>query len=81
VNVSAQEIAAVARALNVDPQTVRADTPLESVGWAGSAGEWAVVCDHLGVCMLKDPAQEKVTTIGELVAIVRSVEERPGAGG
>jgi hypothetical protein len=71
------DVAAVARALNVDPQTVRSDTPLSSLGWSGSAGEWTVVSDHLGCPIELDPPETvQPATIGELVAIVMSIHER-----
>ncbi len=69
--------AAVARALDVDPQTVRADTPLRSLGWSGTAAEWVVVSDHLGLPIDVDPsADAQPATIGELIAIVGSIHQR-----
>jgi len=75
--VDPEDVVVVARALNVDPQTVRSDTPLSSLGWSGTAGEWAVVSDHLGYPIDSDPPQDaQPVTIGELVAIVVSIHER-----
>lgn len=82
----ADDIAAVAIALDVDPESVRGDTPLASLGWSGTAAEWAVVSDHLGYPLAEDPAPGAVpATIAELVAIVhtamvsaRSQAERKG---
>ena len=69
----ASEITAVAIALDVDPESVRGDTPLASLGWSGTAAEWAVVSDHLGYPLTEDPAPDTVpATIGELVAIVHN---------
>lgn len=72
--VPSDAVARVALALDVDPESVRADTPLSSLGWAGSAGEWAVVSDHLGFPISTDPGE--VATIGDLVAIVESARRR-----
>jgi hypothetical protein len=75
--VDPRDVVVVARALNVDPRTVRSDTPLTSVGWSGTAGEWAVVSDHLGYPIDSDPPQNaEPATIGDLVAIVVSIHER-----
>ena len=74
-------VVAVARALDVDPLTVRADTPLAALGWTGSAGEWAVVSDHLGLPLSVDPPREAdPQTIADLVTIVEGAyrhEESP----
>jgi hypothetical protein len=71
------DVTAVAHALDVDPQTVRADTPLRSLGWSGTAAEWAVVSDHLGLPIEVDPsADAQPATIGELIAIVGSIHRR-----
>jgi len=70
-------VTAVAHALDVDPQTVRADTPLRSLGWSGTAAEWAVVSDHLGLPIEVDPPEDaQPATIGELIAIVGSIHGR-----
>ena len=70
-------VTAVAHALDVDPQTVRADTPLRSLGWSGTAAEWAVVSDHLGLPIEVDPPEDaQPATIGELIAIVGSIHRR-----
>lgn len=67
------DIAAVAIALDVDPESVRGDTPLASLGWSGTAAEWAVVSDHLGCPLNEDPEPDAVpATIADLVAIVHS---------
>lgn len=64
-------VIAVARALDIDPRTVRGDTPLASLGWTGSAMEWAVVSDHLGWPMAVDPPRDvDPQTIDDLVTIV-----------
>jgi len=70
---TADDIAAVAIALDIDPESVRGDTPLASLGWSGTAAEWAVVSDRLGYPLTEDPAPDAVpATIGELVAIVHN---------
>ena len=86
MSTTASDVAAVAAAMDVDPDSVRADTPVESLGWTGTAAEWAVVSDHLGCPLTADPPPEAVpATIAELVAIVhnamvsaRSREKRKG---
>lgn len=71
---SNDSIAAVARALDVDPHTVRADTPLTAVGWTGVASEWVLVAEHAGWKLTVDPpAGVEPSTIGELLAIVESL--------
>ncbi len=66
-------VAAVAAAFDLDPRNVRPDTPLTAVGWQGSATDWLLVADHLGVQMIQDPRElEKVKTIGDVLAIVRA---------
>jgi hypothetical protein len=46
---------------------------LGSVGWRGSATDWLLVADHLGVRMTTDPREaENVKTIGDVIAIVRA---------
>lgn len=75
MSAQASEIAAVAMALDVDPESVRGDTPLASLGWSGTAAEWAVVCDHLGYPLAEDPAvTDDPATIAELVAIVHNAD-------
>lgn len=82
MNIDPDQVAAVARALDADPRNVRADTPLSLLGWTGSAGEWAVVSDHLGCAIAHDPSAEAdVATIGELVAIVITIHQRSLTGG
>lgn len=74
-----ESVAAVARALDVDPMTVRADTPLGTLGWTGSAGEWAVVSDHLGLPLSVDPPREAdPQTIADLVTIVEVTYRHDG---
>lgn len=71
--INPDQVVAIAEALDVDPESVRADTPLASLGWTGSAGEWAIVSDRLGAPMLDDPPiAPEATTIAELVAIVEN---------
>lgn len=82
MSIDPDQVAAVARALDVDPLNVRADTPLSLLGWMGSAGEWAVVSDHLGCAITQDPPVEAdPATIGELVAIVITIHQRSLTGG
>ena len=76
---SALELAAIARAFDMDPQDIRADTPVEVIGWTGSATDWLLAADHLGVMMTSDPSESmEVATIADVVAIVTSsVKMRP----
>lgn len=72
--VSAGDVAAIARAFDMDPRDVRADTPLSTIGWTGSATDWLVAANHLQVSLTDDPpelAQE--ATIADLVARVVTV--------
>lgn len=70
---SPAEIAAIARAFDMDPQDIRADTPVEVIGWTGTATDWLLAADHLGVIMTSEPSQSmEVATIAEVVAIVTS---------
>lgn len=66
-------LAAVARAFDMDARDVRADTPLTALGWTGSASDWLLAADHLGVDLradpVKDPAENPIT-IADLVTIV-----------
>lgn len=72
-HVTHESVAAVARAFDMDPQFVRADTPLEIIGWTGTATDWLLVADHLGVTMTTDPPESvDVATIADVVAIVTS---------
>lgn len=67
------ELAAIARAFDMDPQDIRADTPVEVIGWTGSATDWLLAADHLGVMMTNDPSESiEVATIADVVAIVTS---------
>lgn len=63
------DVAAFARAFDMDPADVRSDTPLADLGWEGSATDWLVVADHLGMRLSIDPV-ETVETIGDVLAIV-----------
>ena len=76
---SSSEVAAIARAFDMDPQDIRADTPVAVIGWTGSATDWLVAADHLGVMMTSDPPESiEVATIADVVAIVTSsVKMRP----
>jgi hypothetical protein len=73
------QIAAIARAFDVDPQDIRADTPVAVIGWTGSATNWLVAADHLGLVMSSDPPEAiEVATIADIVAIVTSsAKSRP----
>ncbi len=72
-NADAADVAAFAAAFDLEPRNVRSDTPLGSVGWRGSATDWLLVADHLGVRMTTDPREaENVKTIGDVIAIVRA---------
>ena len=66
-----QNVAAIARAFDIDPRDVRADTPLSAIGWTGSATEWLLAADHLGVSLATDPPElAQAATIADLVARV-----------
>lgn len=68
---SAHSVAALARAFDIDPADVRSDTPLDAIGWIGSATDWLLAADHLGVRLASDPPQGvEVTTIADVIAIV-----------
>ena len=72
---AAADVAAFAAAFDLDPRNVRPDTPLEVIGWRGSATDWLLVADHLGVELTSDPLEpEKVETIGDVLAIVRATD-------
>ena len=71
-------VAAVARAFDVDPRDVRPDTPLASIGWTGSATDWLLAADHLGVPLADDPPDAaRAATIADVVAMVFAAGE-PG---
>lgn len=75
--VSPAHLAAIAAAFDVDPVDVRADTPVELLGWTGSATDWLLAADHLGVRMTREPDASSsdptdVATIADVVAIVFS---------
>lgn len=72
--VSIGSVSAIARAFDVDPADVRADTPLEVIGWTGTATDWLLAAEHLGVVLPADPrGAADVATIGDVVAIVTSM--------
>ena len=60
------DVVAFASAFDVDPRSIRADTPLSVVDWRGSATDWLMVAD--------------VETVGDVIAIVRAAS-RPRSGG
>jgi hypothetical protein len=73
--VSDIHLAAIAAAFDIDPRDVRADTPVELLGWTGSATDWLLAADHLGVRMTSEPDDSSgfpadVATIADVVAIV-----------
>lgn len=71
--ISEDSVAAVARAFAVDPAFVRADTPVDVIGWTGTATDWLLAADHLGVNLSVDPPESvEVATIADVVAIVTS---------
>ena len=68
-----EQVAAIARAFDIDPQDLRADTPLGDIGWTGSATEWLLAADHLGVVLASDPVDAaQARTIADVVAMVVS---------
>jgi hypothetical protein len=73
------ELIAIARAFDMDPQDIRADTPVDVIGWTGSATDWLLAADHLGVMMMSEPPESiEVATIADVVAIVTSsAQSRP----
>ena len=73
MEISDDHVAAIARAFDVDPMDVRADTPLEVIGWTGTATDWLVAAEHLDVVFANDPPDTAaVATIADVVAIVTS---------
>ena len=75
------DVVAFASAFDVDPRSIRADTPLSVLDWRGSATDWLMVADHLGVSFLVDGrALDDVETVGDVIAIVRAAN-RPRLGG
>lgn len=73
MEISNEHVAAIARAFDVDPIDVRADTPLEVIGWTGTATDWLLAAEHLDVVLAKDPPDTAVVaTIAHVVAIVTS---------
>ena len=68
-----QNLASIARAFDVDASDVRSDTPLSFLGWTGSASDWLLVGDHMGVELRADPVGfAEVATVGDVIAIVVS---------
>jgi hypothetical protein len=75
------DVVAFASAFDVDPRSIRTDTPLIVVDWRGSATDWLMVADHLGVSFSGDGrALDDVETVGDVIAIVRAAS-RPRSGG
>jgi hypothetical protein len=75
------DVVAFASAFDVDPRNIRSDTPLNVVDWRGSATDWLMVADHLGVSFSGDGrALDDVETVGDVIAIVRAAN-RPRSGG
>ncbi|MCH1448045.1 MAG: hypothetical protein L7U42_05015 [Candidatus Nanopelagicales bacterium] len=75
------DVVAFASAFDVDPRNIRSDTPLSVVDWRGSATDWLMVADHLGVSFSGDGrALDDVETVGDVIAIVRAAN-RPRSGG
>ena len=75
------DVVAFASAFDVDPRSIRADTPLSVVDWRGSATDWLMVADHLGVSFSGDGrALDDVETVGDVIAIVRAAN-RPRSSG
>jgi hypothetical protein len=69
------DVVAFASAFDVDPRNIRSDTPLSVVDWRGSATDWLMVADHLGVSFSGDGrALDDVETVGDVVAIVRAAK-------
>ena len=66
-----QDLAAIARAFDVDRLDVRPDTPLTFLEWTGSASDWLTAADHLGVELRADPVGfAEATTVRDVIAIV-----------
>ena len=75
------DVVAFASAFDVDPRNIRSDTPLSVVDWRGSATDWLMVADHLGVSFSGDGrALDDGETVGDVIAIVRAAN-RPRSGG
>lgn len=74
-------VAALARAFDIDPRDVRPDTPLPTIGWTGSATEWLLAADHLGVAIDADPPDAvRAATIADVIAMVFAAGERGRPG-
>lgn len=70
-------VANVAIAMDVPPETVRADTPLQSIGWQGTAQQWVMVSDRLGSPLQVDPpADFHPKTIEDLISGLRQISTR-----
>ena len=70
-------VAAIAHAFDIDPRDVRPDTPLASIGWTGSATDWLLAADHLGVAVDADPPNAaQAATIADVIAMVFAAGER-----
>ena len=68
-----EQVAAFARAFDMDPRSVRSDTPLTSVGWRGTPTDWLLVADHLRISLTTDPQMStEPRTIGDVLAIVHA---------
>lgn len=66
-----QHLAAIARAFDVEASYVRSDTPLSFLGWTGSASDWLMAADHLGVELRMDPIGfAEAATVGDVIAMV-----------
>ncbi|MCP4743109.1 MAG: hypothetical protein GY871_12915 [Actinomycetales bacterium] len=75
------DVVAFANAFDVDPRNIRSDTPLSVVDWRGSATDWLMVADHLGVSFSGDgPALDDVETVGDVIAIVRAAKRSRSGG-
>ena len=75
------DVVAFASAFDVDPRSIRADTPLSVVDWRGSATDWLMVADHLGVSFSGDGrALDDVETVGDVIAIVRAAKRFRSGG-
>ena len=75
------DVVAFASAFDVDPRSIRTDTPLSVVDWRGSATDWLMVADHLGVRFSGDGrALDDVETVGDVIAIVRAASRSRSGG-
>ncbi len=75
------DVVAFASAFDVDPRNIRSDTPLSVVDWRGSATDWLMVADHLGVSFSGEGrALDDVETVGDVIAIVRAAKRSRSGG-